>query len=230
MESIDMQKAKSDRQGNITVMLADDHPLLRSGFIEAMGESKEIKVIHSSDNPQDACDAYRRYCPDVVVMDILFKEKMTGLDAIKVIMSTNPLARIIVLSQHDQARLIKEAYQLGALAFVPKGAEPELLIDAIKKAASGEKHFLPEIAQKLAYLTAEQNTDPKALLNQREFDVYKLIARDRTNIEIAEELGLSQKTVNNTLFTLRSKLGLRRNTEITKHALKHGIIKLDDDT
>jgi two-component system invasion response regulator UvrY len=224
-----MHKAKGDTQGNITVMLADDHPLLRSGFIEAMGESKEIKVIYSTDNPQDACDAYRRTRPDVVVMDILFKEKMTGLDAMKVILRTNPLARLIVLSQHDQARLIKEAYQLGALAFVPKDAEPELLIDAIKKAAAGEKHFLPEIAQKLAYLTAEQNTDPKALLSQREFDVYRLIASDRSNIEIAEELDLSQKTVNNTLFTLRSKLGLRRNTEIAKHALKHGIIKLDDD-
>jgi DNA-binding CsgD family transcriptional regulator len=66
-------------------------------------------------------------------------------------------------------------------------------------------------------------------LNQREFEVYRLIASDRTNIEIAEELGLSQKTVNNTLFTLRSKLGLRRNTEITKHALKQGVIKLDDN-
>lgn len=224
-----MHKVKGDKPGNITVMLADDHPLLRSGFIEAMGECKEIKVIYSTDNPQDACDAYGRNRPDVVVMDILFKEKMTGLDAIKLILNANPLARIIVLSQHDQARLIKEAYQLGALSFVPKDAEPELLIDAIKKAATGEKHFLPEIAQKLAYLTAERNSDPRALLNQREFDVYRLIASDCTNIEIAEELGLSQKTVNNTLFTLRSKLGLRRNTEITKHALKHGIIKLDDD-
>ncbi|MEJ2612212.1 MAG: response regulator transcription factor [Candidatus Thiodiazotropha sp.] len=225
-----MHKTNGNTHKNITVMLADDHPLLRNGFIEAMGESKEIKVIYSTDNPQDACDAFSRHKPDVVVMDILFKEKMTGLDAIKIILSTNPLARIIVLSQHDQARLIKETYQLGALAFIPKDVEPELLIDAIKKAAIGEKHFLPEIAQKLAYLTAEHNTDPKALLNQREFDVYRLIAQDHTNVEIAEELGLSQKTVNNTLFALRSKLGLRRNTEITKHALKHGIIKLDDDT
>jgi two-component system, NarL family, invasion response regulator UvrY len=224
-----MNKTKGNMPENITVMLADDHPLLRSGFIEAMGECKEIKVIYSTGNPQDACDAFSRYRPDVVVMDILFKEKMTGLDAIKIILSGNPLARIIVLSQHEQPRLIKEAYQLGALAFVPKDADPEMLIDAIKKAASGKKHFPPEIAQKLAYLTAEHNTDPKALLNQREFDVYQLIARDHTNVEIAEALGLSQKTVNNTLFALRSKLGLRRNTEIAKHALKYGIIQLDED-
>jgi two-component system invasion response regulator UvrY len=161
-------------------------------------------------------------------MDILFKGKMTGLDATKVILNMNPQANVIILSQHDQARLIKKAYQLGALAFVPKDAEPELLIEAILKAAMGEKHFLPEVAQKLAYLSAEQETDPKNRLSQREFEIYRLIAEDRSNTEIAEELGLSQKTVNNALFTLRSKLGLKRNTEITKHALKHGIIELDD--
>jgi DNA-binding NarL/FixJ family response regulator len=227
MESVDMSKAKCDQTENVTVILADDHPLLRSGFIEAMDDSKGIKVVYSTDNPQDACDAYRQYEPDVVVMDILFKEKMTGLDAIKVILNGNTQAKIIVLSQHDQARLIKEAYQLGALAFIPKDAEPELLIEAIKKAHAGEKHFLPDIAQKLAYLSSEQDSNPRSLLNDREFEVYKLIACDRGNAEIAEELGLSQKTVNNTLFALRSKLGLRRNTEITKHALKHDIIQLD---
>jgi two-component system invasion response regulator UvrY len=223
-----MRKVKNEVPANITAMLVDDHPLLRSGFIEAMDESKGIEVICSTGNPKDACDDYCKYQPDVVVMDILFKEKMTGLDAIKEILNVNHQARIIVLSQHDQARLIREAYQIGALAFVPKDAEPELLIEAIKKASCGEKLFLPEIAQKLAYLTTEQNVDPKALLNSREFDVYRLIASDRTNAEIAAELGLSQKTVNNTLFSLRSKLGLRRNTEIAKHALKNGIIELDD--
>ena len=223
-----MHKAKGNGQENITVMLADDHPLLRNGFIEAMGESSQIEVVYATDNPQDACDSYRKYKPDVVVMDILFKEDMTGLDAAKIILAANPKARIIILSQHDQARLLKEAYQLGALAFVPKDTEPELLIEAIKRAAIGKKYFLPEVAQKLAYLTADQHSDPQALLNQREFDVYKLIALDRSNTEIADELDLSQKTINNTLFALRSKLGLRRNTEIAKHALRHGIITLDE--
>jgi two-component system invasion response regulator UvrY len=223
-----MHIAKRKTKNHISVLLADDHPLLRSGFIEAMVECKEIKVIYSTDNPQDACDSYLKYQPDVVVIDILFKEKMTGLDATRKILNINPNAKVIILSQHDQARLIKEAYQLGVLAFVPKDAEPELLINAITKAAIGEKLFLPDIAQKLAYLSAEQDTDPKQLLNHREFQIYRLIANDRTNTEIAKELELSQKTVNNALFTLRSKLGLKRNTEITKHALKHGVINLDD--
>jgi two-component system invasion response regulator UvrY len=223
-----MHIAKKKSKNHITVLLADDHPLLRSGFIEAMVESEEIKVLYSTDNPQDACDSYRKYRPDVVVIDILFKEKMTGLDATRDILNINPKAKVIILSQHDQARLIKEAYQIGVLAFVPKDAEPELLINAITKVATGEKIFLPEIAQKLAYLSAEQDTHPNTLLNHREFAIYKLIANDRSNTEIAEELNLSQKTVNNSLFTLRSKLGLKRNTEITKHALKHGVISLDD--
>ncbi len=223
-----MHKAKKNISNKITVMLADDHPLLRNGFIEAMNENKEIKVIHATDNPQDACDAYNQFHPDVVVMDILFKEKMTGLDAIKTILNTHPGAKIVVLSQHDQARLIKETYQLGALAFIPKDAEPELLSDAIKRAARGEKHFLPDIAQKLSHLLAEYDHDPRTRLNPREFEVYRLIALDRSNTEIAKELELSQKTVNNTLFALRSKLGLHRNTEILKHALKHGVVKLDE--
>jgi DNA-binding NarL/FixJ family response regulator len=225
---MNLQKSKRKADNRITVLLADDHPLLRSGFFEAMGVSGDIEVVYSTDDPQDACDAYHKHRPDVVVMDILFKDKMTGLDAIKVILKANPQARIVVLSQHDQGRLIKETYQLGALAFIPKDVEPDLLTEGIKIAAKGEKYFLPEVAQKLAFLTAEHRVEPQELLSQREFEVYKLIAQDRSNVEIAEELALSQKTVNNALFSLRTKLGLRRNTEIAKHALKHGIIKLDD--
>jgi DNA-binding NarL/FixJ family response regulator len=223
-----MQNSKNNPANLTTVLLADDHPLLRSGFFEAMGVSGDIEVVYSTDDPQDACNAFAKYNPDVVVMDILFKNKMTGLDAIKLILAAHPQANIIVLSQHDQGRLIKETYQLGALAFIPKDVEPEQLIEGIKMAAKGEKYFLPEVAQKLAFLTAEQKAEPQDLLSKREFEVYRLIAKDRSNVEIADELGLSQKTVNNALFSLRTKLGLRRNTEIAKHALKHGIIKLED--
>jgi two-component system, NarL family, invasion response regulator UvrY len=221
-------KSKSRNSSNITVLLADDHPLLRTGFFEAMGDCGDIKVVYATDNPQDACDAYNKYQPTVVVLDILFKVKMTGLDAMKIILNQNEKANIVILSQHDQNRLIKESYQLGALAFIPKDTEPELLIEAIKYAAMGKKYFLPEVAQKLAFLAADHNTDPKSLLSEREFQIYKLIAQDHSNVEISEALEVSQKTVNNALFTLRTKLGLRRNTEIAKHALKHGVIKLDE--
>jgi two-component system invasion response regulator UvrY len=224
-----MQKSKRKNVDHITVLLADDHPLLRNGFFEAMGEDDDIEVVYDTDSPDDACDAYKQYQPTVVVMDILFKEKMTGLDATKKILSIDPQANVVILSQHDQSRLIKEAYQLGALAFIPKGAEPELLVEAVRYAAVGEKYFLPEVAQKLAFLTAERKTDPKDLLSEREFAIYKLIAQDYTNVEISKELALSQKTVNNALYTLRSKLKLQRNTAIAKHALKHGVIKLDDE-
>jgi two-component system, NarL family, invasion response regulator UvrY len=221
-------KSKTRKNNNITVLLADDHPLLRTGFFDAMGDSGDIEVVYATDNPQDACDAYKKYQPTVVVLDILFKVKMTGLDAMKIILSQNEKSNIVILSQHDQSRLIKESYQLGALAFIPKDTEPELLIEAIKHAAMGKKYFLPDVAQKLAFLAADHNTDPKSLLSEREFQIYKLIAQDHSNVEISEALKVSQKTVNNALFTLRSKLGLRRNTEIAKHALKHGVIKLDE--
>jgi two-component system invasion response regulator UvrY len=191
-------------------------------------ECKEIKVIYSADNPQDACDAYRKFKPDVVVIAILFKGETTDLDPIKAILNINPQAKVIILSQHDQVRLIKEAYQLGVLSFIPKNVDSELLIEAIIKAATGERYLLPEVAQKLASLWAEQERDPKCLLSQCEFEIYRLIAEDRSKVEIAHELGLPQKTVNNALFALRSKLGLKKRTEFTKHALRHGIIRVDD--
>ncbi len=212
----------------ITVILADDHPLLRSGFLDVVRETKDIEVVYDTDNPQDACKAFKKFKPHVVVMDIMFKDKMTGLDAIKEILNINSQAAIVVLSQFDQPQLIKEAYQLGALSFIPKNAEPTMLIEAIKLAALGTKYVVPEVAQKLAFLSLENDENPIDVLTKREFEVYKLIALDKSNIEIAEELGVSQKTVNNALQVLRDKLGLRRNTEITKLALKYRHISLEE--
>jgi len=222
-----MTNATAQATQSISVILADDHALLRTGFKDTMGACEDIEVVYDTDNPADACQAFERLRPDVLVLDILYLEAMTGLDAAKDLIKHHPQARIVVLSQYDQPRLIKEAYQAGAMAFIPKN-EDEALVEAIKKAARGEKTFIASVAQKLAALTAEQPEDPRDVLSEREFEIYKLIAQDRSNVEIAQELGLSQKAVSNALYSLREKLGIRRDTEITKHALRHGVIQLED--
>jgi len=213
----------------IRVLLADDHPLLRAGFTMVLTNSGLIEVIQECSTAADACDEFIKYNPDVVVLDILFKEKMTGIDSLKFILENNPQAAVIMLSQHDQPRMIKESYQLGAKSFIPKYIDPQYLVEAIQQAALGKVYFVPEIAEKLAtYTTVVDSSNPHDILNDREFSIYKLIAEDKSLKQIAEELNISPKSVSNSLYALRQKLGISRNSEITKHAIKYGVIELEN--
>ncbi len=212
----------------VTVLLADESPLIRTGLSMVLMKAPNIEVIHETGQVQTICEAYQRLSPNVVVMDIVFQGETTGLDAISDILEYDHDAAIVVLTQDDQARLIQAIYKLGAKSFVPKNTTAELLVDAIKKAADGEKTFLPGIAQTLAdFSTRNVDDEPEEMLTEREFGIYKLIAADRTTPEIAKSLELSEKSVSNALYNLKQKLGLSRTTEIIKHAIKHGVISLD---
>lgn len=223
-----MSKKPANNHLGINILLADDHPLLQAGFSLSLSDNKVIGKVYESDNPRDACDKYFELKPDVVVMDIMFKEDMTGLDAAKKILASDPNAAIVILSQFDESRMIKEAYQIGAFAFIPKNAKIGELIEAIQHAVKREKYFLPDVARKLAILTVNKDKHPNEVLSDMEFKVYKLVALDNQNTQIADKLGISTRSVNNTLYGLRKKLNLTTKTEITKHALIHRIIKLDD--
>ena len=223
-----IQTIKKNHSKPISILLADDHPLLRAGFTKLLTDSGLIEVIAECSDAKEAYDKYVEIKPDVVVLDILFKEKMTGIDTLKDILDYDSDAVILMLTQHDQPRVIKEAYQLGAKSFIPKDAEPDLLIKAIEHVANGEVYFLPEVAQKLAALSTINHNLPQDILSKREFSVYKLIAEDNSLSEIAKILGISIKSVGNALHTVRKKLGITRNTEIIKHAIKNEVIHLED--
>lgn len=208
----------------VKVLLADDHPLLLAGFTAALAELS-IEVVAQTRTPEEAAASYGLLRPDVMVIDIRFGDQLTGFDAARDVLARFPEAKIVFLSQFDQDSLIKEAYRLGGLAFVSKGADPQQLAAAIKHAAIGESYFPPQIAERLAHLAIAGDASPQTRLDAREVEVFKLMAQGYTNTEIASELDLSPKTISNTSQAIKEKLGVHRPADITRLAVRHGLIE-----
>ncbi|MBC3910130.1 MULTISPECIES: response regulator [Undibacterium] len=210
-------------QNGIRVLLADDHPIVMTGFAMSLN-NLGIKVLGQAKTPQEAFEQYAALQPDVVILDIRFGADLTGLDVARDILAQYADARIIFLSQFDQDALIKEAYRLGAKAFVTKDCDPADLATAVQRAHQGELYFLPQIAERLANLSVRGDESPQSLLNERDLEIFKLMAEGLTNAEIAERLDLSLKTISNVSQTIKEKLGVHRPAYITKLAVKHGLI------
>jgi two-component system, NarL family, invasion response regulator UvrY len=208
----------------LRVCLADDHPLLMTGFAMALADH-DVEVIGQSKTPEDAVAQYRKLGPDVLVLDIRFGTRKSGLDAAREILADDPLAKIVFLTQFDSDSLITEAYKLGGCAFITKDCEPSELAGAIRKAKHGETYFPPVIAQRLAAISVRSHTSPLARLEARELDVFKAMARGLTNAEIAEQMDLSVKTISNTSQSVKEKLGMERVADLTLLAVKHGLIE-----
>lgn len=208
-------------------MLVDDHPLLRAGFMLALRDYQEISVVAEAADPETALQLYNQLHPKVVVMDVRFGDKHNGLAATQDIIQLDAQANVVVMTQHDQDQIIKEAYRLGAKAFINKNQNPDVLATVIREVASGELFFLPEIAQRLATMAAKQERSPAELLNKREYEVFRGIAGGNTSSEIAQNLQVSLKTVSNASHSLKQKLGLHRTADLTRHAIRYGVIQLD---
>jgi two-component system invasion response regulator UvrY len=215
-----MQAGKS---AAIRVMLADDHPIVMTGFAMSL-EGLGMDVVGQATTPQEAVDMFARLKPDVLVLDIRFGEQLTGLDAAQAILKAAPDARIIFLSQFDQDSLIKETYRFGARAFVTKDCDPAELAAAVTRAHQGELYFMPHIAERLANLAVRGDVSPQSQLDERGLEIFKMMAEGLTNVEIAEKLGLSAKTISNISQSVKEKLGVHRPAYITKLAVKHGLI------
>lgn len=208
----------------VHVLLADDHPLIMTGFAMAL-PVHGIEVAGIVRTPEEAIKKYDELQPDVVVLDIRFGTRLNGFDAARAILEKHEQANIVFLSQFDQDPLIKESYRIGARAFITKACDPEQLATAIKIASIGESYFLPEVAERLAKLAIKGDTSPQSLLTPREIEIFTLMAQGLTNLEIAEKMGLSPKTISNTSQTVKEKLGIHRAAEITRLAVKYGLLE-----
>jgi DNA-binding NarL/FixJ family response regulator len=208
----------------IRVMLADDHPIVMTGFAMSL-EGQGLEVVAQARTPDEALAQYRQLQPDVIVLDIRFGEQLTGLDVAKQILADTPSAAIVFLSQFDQDSLIKETYRLGGRAFMTKDCDPSDLAAAVRRTHGGELYFLPHIAERLANLSVRGDVSPQSQLDERALEIFTLMAEGLTNAEIAEKLDVSTKTISNISQAVKEKLGVHRPAYITKLAVKHGLIE-----
>jgi DNA-binding NarL/FixJ family response regulator len=207
----------------IRVLLADDHPVVRAGLRQILGDAPDIHVVgEAADGPTvlHEVDATR---PDVVLLDITMPGAafLTLLGNLK---RNHPQLAVLVLSVHSEDQYAVRAFQAGAAGYVSKERSPELLIAAIRKVARGG-HAVPEaIAERLVTrLGSKGGVERHESLSQREYEVLCLLARGRTVRDVAAELQISPKTVSTFRARILQKMKLRSNAELIRYALEHDL-------
>lgn len=208
------------------VMLVDDHAVVRMGFKLLLQACEDIEVVAEANSGEEACQMYEAATPDVVVMDIAMAG-MGGIEAIKRLLARNANARILALSAHEDASHPKRALQAGALGYLSKRSAPEVLIDAIRSIARGQRYLDAQIAQRMAVQDISGDKGPTEKLSAREFEVFVQLARGQSVVQISETLKLSSSTVGTHLYNIKQKLGLLNQAEMTLLAVRHGLIDVN---
>lgn len=207
----------------ITVMLVDDHVVVRAGFKLLLASISGITVIAEADRAEQACSLYLEMQPDVVVMD-LSMPGIGGLDGIRRIRHRDGEAKILVFSIHDETVYVDRALQAGAQGYISKSSAPEILADAIVHVAKGET-YIEERLRKPAADKIEAPPFDLGDFSPREFDIFCLLAKGMTVREIADELRLGHKTVANYSTQIRSKLHVGTLAELAHIAIALGVMK-----
>ncbi len=213
----------------IRLLLVDDHAVVRLGMRMLFESESDIVIVGEAENAQEAMTAVARLQPDVVLMDIGLPD-LSGIEATRRIKEQSPDTAIVALTIHEDKEYFFKMLDAGASGYVPKRAAPEELITAIRAAAEQEVYLYPSLATLLVkdYLTQQPQTRAEGKvdgLTQREQEVLAHLAEGETNVEIAEQLVISPKTVARHRENIMNKLELHSRTELVKYAIRKGIIQ-----
>ncbi|URI08281.1 response regulator transcription factor [Aquincola tertiaricarbonis] len=210
----------------IRVLLADDHPVVRSGYQRLLALEPDLRVVAEAADADAAYAAYLQHQPDVVVTDLTMPGG-GGLDLIRRVLRREPRARVLVFSMHDSPTLVRQALASGARGFLTKASAPESLVDAVRALARGERYLAAELPAWLldAPATGQADADSGlAALSSREFEIFRLLAQGASATECAQALKLSPKTVSNHQTVIKEKLGVSTTAALVHLALRHGVI------
>ncbi|TYB57818.1 response regulator transcription factor [Nonomuraea sp. PA05] len=213
----------------IRVLIADDQQLVRTGFQMILDAQPDMEVVAAVADGAEAVSEARRLRPDVCLLDIRMP-KLDGLEVTRVLAGPgveNPL-RVVIVTTFDLDEYVYGALRSGATGFLLKDSGPTLLIEAVRAAAAGDALVSPSITVRLLQHLAQPRR-PAALpandpLTERELDVVRLVARGRTNQEVAGELFVSLSTVKTHLGSIQAKLGVRNRVEIAAWAWESGVV------
>jgi two-component system response regulator NreC len=203
----------------ITVVLADDHPVVRKGLRLMLDHQAGLRVVGEAGTVPETLRVTQAECPTVLVFDL----NMPGgssLAALEWLRTHAPTTAIVILTMHDDPAFARRALQAGALGFVLKEAANEQLLEAIRAAAGGQAYLDPHVGARLAAAPEA----PPVELSTREFEILRLIALGHTNEEIAQQLFLSTRTVESHRAHIQRKLGQRSRAGLVRYALDHGVL------
>lgn len=204
----------------ITVLLVDDHSLVRSGFRRILEDESDIEVVGEASDGEQAVKLARDLHPHVIVMDCALP-KINGLDATRKIIEHSPETAVLMLSMHSENTWVRQAIDAGAKGYILKSALDLDLAPAIRKIAAGETVFDPQVEQP-ATLKGERN----AGLTQRELEVLQMIVDGKSNKEIAVALELSANTVAVHRANIMNALGIHKTAELVVYAIRSGLVNV----
>jgi DNA-binding NarL/FixJ family response regulator len=208
-----------NEQPRIRVFSVDDHPLLREGIAAVINNEQDMQVIGQAANGKDAVQEFKKYQPDVTLMDLRLPD-MSGIDAMIAIRAEFPDARVILLTTFEGDVEIKRALEAGARGYLLKSMPPKELIEVIRQVHAGKKRIPPQLAAQLAEHMSDE------ALTTREIEVLGQIAGGNRNRDIAEQLFISEETVKVHIKHIMEKLGASDRTEAVAIGIRRGIIQL----
>lgn len=218
---------------SIKLLLVDDHTMLREGLAILLGQVPGITIVGGVSSGEEAVNSLKEFNPDVILMDIMMGG-MTGLEATRWIKEQEPGVKIIIISSEVKKEFVSTGIKCGIDGYLPKDADKETLIEAIKAVSQGEKYFNKAITNLIFedyYHSEKTGKKTKSNVNlgltKRENEVLEQVASGKTNQEVADALFISVKTVETHKTNILEKLGLRNTAELVKYAIKHNIISLE---
>jgi len=203
----------------ITVLIADDHPIFRTGLRTLIDEQSDMMVVGEAANGREAVALFTRYRPDVTIMDLRMPD-LDGPAAIKAVLNVHPGARILVLTTYDGDEDVERAAVAGAAGYLLKDTFAEGILDAIRDVDAGELLFDEEVAAKLAHRDATPSLSP------RELTILELIARGLSNKEIQASLSIAEGTLRNHLKRIFDKFQVTDRTQAALIGIKRGLIRM----
>jgi len=210
---------------DISILLVDDHPVVRQGYRRVLEHQGDFRVVAEADNAASAYIAFKQHAPDIVVLDISMPGA-SGLEAIRNIRSRDGRARILVFSMHTEAVLVKAAFDAGASGYVTKSNEPAALIRAIRAVARGERAMSDDVAHILAAESLAPSRSALDHLGEREIEILRQFAAGATKEQIASNLNLSVKTVQNYHYLIKTKTGMQTDAQLVHLAAECGLADL----
>jgi len=215
---------------SVTVLLVDDHPIVRQGLRNLLDSMPDFKVVGEAGDGLQALEMVEKVQPQVLVIDVVMPG-LTGLEVTQRVKRQWPAVKVIILSMQNNEAYVVSALKSGASGYILKDTGPEELVDAIRTVVKGERYLSKQLSERIinAYVSKmdEAEVDPYDTLTNREKEILHLVAEGYTNQEIAERLFISPRTAELHRSNVLNKLSLKNQIDLVRFAIKRGILPLD---
>jgi DNA-binding NarL/FixJ family response regulator len=209
----------------IRILVADDHRLVRRGIKDILGTAADMTVMGECACADEIFAAFQQALPDLLLLDMAMPG-LSGVELIRQLVKNFPQVRIVVLSMHNEGQFAASALREGANGYVTKDADPDVLLQAVRKVAAGGRFIDPALVEALVF----DNQNPEQALDEtltdRELQVLRLVVAGKSLNAIAEEVYLSPKTISSHKTRIMQKLGVGNNADLVRYALRHGLARL----